>query len=480
MNALIEFEKCKNIYHELNNFINNIKICDNEIVNGILIKYKNKKWITGTIMNIDGNFTKDEMNIEMNIEIIIENNYYCYNIKCIKSLLDENISQNTYEDINNETLFFDQHLNLFFIKFEEEIDDNLYYNLDDNDIKDLLNINYNTCPNIYFKYLTAKNNNLEIIRIDGIIIDTYYWNNSFIWLPPIPYLKCKVENTKPQTGSAVLNNDGKLVGIVSYYDDNVIITPLVSIIRSLNYFSGHKLKIINIDTINTKIICNDIIENGIIINNNYNKNLYDHYKKLVKKNTDNDSLINLMKIYKKYGLLKKGSIIRSINNKKINQDGNIQMDNISIPIKSYIWYLINEEYINIELYKTIKKNSLINAFEINLNKINSNFILFKLENKNITTNIDEINYIKYNNKYLFELNETFIDIFQNLILNNSYINNYLINNKYNIRNKKIILAINLIENNIILKIVHKFSSIIDIKNNLNRKAQKRYIKKLLP
>ena len=113
MNALIEFEKCKNIYHELNNFVNNIKICDNEIVNGILIKYKNKKWITGTIMNIDGNFTKKEMNIEMNIEIIIENNYYCYNIKCIKSLLDENISQNTYENINNETLFFDQHLNLF-------------------------------------------------------------------------------------------------------------------------------------------------------------------------------------------------------------------------------------------------------------------------------------------------------------------------------------------------------------------------------
>ena len=113
MNLLVEIQKCNNIYNNLSNHVNKTKIMNTEIINGILVKYKNIKWLTGIITNIDGVF----INKSMEVQIFLEDDYYIYNIKYIKSLLDENISEELLktEEIN-ETLFFDNHLNLFFIK----------------------------------------------------------------------------------------------------------------------------------------------------------------------------------------------------------------------------------------------------------------------------------------------------------------------------------------------------------------------------
>jgi hypothetical protein len=499
MNVFVEFTICDNIYNNLHNFINNIQDSKKEeILNGMLIKYRDKKWIIGTILNIDGN----NMNTNMNIIITFSEYYFTYNIKEVKSLLDDDIVNYINNSLNNNIIFFDSHLNLFLIRFEENIDEESFYDLNIYNIKDLLNIDYKN-KNVNFTWLNTipGDINYKINKTNEIILSSYYWNDEFICAPPIPYLFCKNTNNIVQSGSVAYDDDNNLVGIVSYVYENIIITPLMCIIRSLNYIYGHKLNIIKITTLPNKVSINYKVENCLMINNNYCKNLYNNHKKILKsQNINNSNITNsdinnsdisnyninsnelyLMNKYKKYNLLSKGGLIRSIDNNKIDEKGNLIHNNISIPYRSYIWLFIKEDNINIEIYKNEKKS--FNNTGINLSKLNTNLINYKFENNN-GINIHEINYIKYNNKYLFELNEKFIDILQSLIFNNSYIKNVISTNKYNIKNKKIIIGINLdkildINDVKILKICNKFSSIKDIKERQSKRSIKRYINKLL-
>jgi hypothetical protein len=228
----------------------------------------------------------------------------------------------------------------------------------------------------------------------------------------------------------------------------------------------------NIDTKIVKVNIDNNIKYGLIINNNY----YNNYYKKIKNKKDIPE--DIIKKYKKYSLLSKEKVITSIDNININENGYLSINNIEIPFKSYIWLLANEN-INIELYK-IKKSRFENNNIINLNKTTINIVDYKLEKNNIGINLSEIKYIEYNNKYIFELNERFFEIFEKLIKDNDNNNiiNYINNNKYNIKNKKILIGIDLL-NVTRLKIVHKIKNIDDINGQITKKELKKYIKYLL-
>ncbi len=484
MNVLVEFQKCDNLYSDLYNHVNKIENSPVEIVNGVLINYKNIRWIIGPILYTDGISIDEEKEEEINIEVYIGNIYQSYIIKKIKFLLDINLDAKNKEE-RKHTLFFDSHLNLFFIEFEGNFEEDLFYNLEEDNIEDLLNRNYKD-TNINFRWLSINDSeeNDEIYfrqyNANGIIFNNYYWNNEFKCLPPIPYLGCYIteDNSITRNGSSVIDDNNKLIGIVSYINSNIVITPLVSIIRSLKYFEGKIIKIINISTIVKQIQINGSIEYGLMIKNNYNQNLHNYYERMNNRREYEEINDNDTKIYKKYNMLSKGSIIRSVNRNKIDKDGYIRNNNISIPIKSYIWLLkIDNKYVDFEIYNNIRKKNITEI--INLSKLETSFLSYKLENKNLGINIHEIKYVKYNNKYLFELNEKFIDIFQNLILNDEYVTKHLEDNRYNVKNKKILFGIDLGNESIKIKIVQKLISIDDINQNESKHSLRNYINNLL-
>jgi len=440
--VIVEFEKCDNIYNNISQTINNTSDNNKIIVNGIIIKYQNKKWIVGTAINIDGN----NINNCIKVLIISENKYYKYKITNIESLLKENIIDN----INNKsTIFFDQHLNLFFIRFEEE---SLFYELDNYDIYELLKNNYDT-TDIKCKWLDTSINGFKYYETDKKIISNYYYPNSNYCLPPVPYLICNNENNEiPITGAVILNNNN-LIGIVSYICDEIIITPLMSIIRSLNYFNGHRMNIMKINTENVKLTSKNMTEYGLLVKSNY-------YNKLKKYNNDMTDL------------LFKGTIITMIDDNKIDEDGYIINDEINIPYQSYIWLLTNDSNINLEIYNRCKK---INE-TYNIKIINKREIKYEFTKHNFGVNIDKIKYIKYNNKYIIQLNDKFIEILKS-IMNNDIIK-YLENYKFNIKNTKILVGIDLLKPTEI-KIVYKSINIDNIKGKITKQKLKKYINYLL-
>lgn len=487
MNVLIEFKEYNNVYNKFSDYINKISTNRTKnIFNGIIAIYKNKKWIIGPMTHFDGY----ELYRPLTIEIYLENDYYIYKIKNIKSVFEENIEN----EINNElkdTLFFDCHLNLFFIKFEEENTDmsseNLFYDLNGYDILDLLSKEY-YLQKINLKCLDVIGDDLGIVEDTGIITNSYCWNyNKLQCMPPIPYLTIKNNsNIKLFSGSSVLDQDNNFVGIISYNYNDLIVTPLVSILRSLDYFYGNNLRILNIsiNPVVRNIIKNDNIENGLMVDNNYNVNLYNYYKRNIinQYGIHSNEYNNIISNYSQYSLLKRGTIIKSINSIIINEEGYLIKENLKIPFKTYVWFLTKDDTINIEIYRNINKNIAINfacIYPTNFNTIN---IKYKLENKNLGINNYELKYVKYNNKYLFELNESFIDIFKDIIINDTNLNKYVNNNKFNIKNNKILFGVELLydkDYSIKIKIVHKLISIDNIKYNISKKSLKKYINKIL-
>jgi hypothetical protein len=483
MNVLIEFKEYNNVYNKISDYINKVTTTRSKnILNGILATYKNTKWIIGPMIHFDGY----ELYRPITIEIYLENDYYIYKIKNIKSVFEENIEN----EINNElkdTLFFDCHLNLFFIKFEEEITENLFYDLNGYDILDLLSKEY-YLQKIKLKCLDVIDDNFGIVEDTGIIINSYCWNyNKLQCIPPIPYLTIKNNsNIKLFSGSSVIDEDNIFVGIISYNYNDLIVTPLVSILRSLDYFYGNNLRIVNIciNPVVRSIIKNNNVEYGLMIDNNYNANLYKNYMRNIinQYGIYSNEHHNIVSNYIQYSLLKRGTLIKSINSIKINEEGYLDNGNLKIPFKSYIWLLTKDDTINIEIYRNINKNIAINFTCMHPTNFNTINIKYKLENKNLGINNYELKYVKYNNKYLFELNESFIDIFKDIIINDTNLNKYVNNNKFNIKNNKILFGVELLydkDYSIKIKIVHKLISIDNIRYNISKKSLKKYINKIL-
>ena len=171
--------------------------------------------------------------------------------------------------------------------------------------------------------------------------------------------------------------------------------------------------------------------------------------------------------------LKKGNIICSIDNYKINSNGSIIINMVTnqktnktkfktIPFKSYIWLFknsFNNRLIlnNIlpnnyrgDLTKIILKNNeiLINDSHIKkqINLHQSNIILKSDYNLISSLGYNDLKYITYNSIKLIELNEKILEIIKKYISNNqlkySLIIEKIFNNKYTYENKKILLILN--------------------------------------
>ena len=202
------------------------------------------------------------------------------------------------------------------------------------------------------------------------------YSNISILGPPILLINCFVNDSskrivKGDSGTGLINNNNKYIGIISRYnpDNSIDLIPLI-------HFK-------------------------IIIDNNF-KNNFTYFPELTKIHK-NKLLITSKSNQSNYNdktkkLFKKNDILISIDNLKID-NGNIfcKILNINIPFNYYI-LLFNYDNISTKITITRKKK------EIDLN------LLFKSYNKYLSIPYTDItNYTKKNNVISIELN---IDLFE--------------------------------------------------------------------
>ena len=349
----------------------------------------------------------------------------------------------------------------------------------------------------------------------------------------------------PITGSAVYDSNDKLLGIVSYVNSTeIIITPLICIGKMGDYLKGENLLYLGCDFFPIKLnfksrLDNINYSNGLLIINNFYDNIIGQKKKLEKKiaklqndnnlknpenlenlenfenlenheNHENNPIIN--NLIKQYNLikmietdknLKKGNIICSIDNYKINSEGLIIINENSeqkiktIPFKSYIWLFKNSFNNRLVLNNILPNNYIGNLTKlistndeiiiddtyikkkINLNQ--SNIILKSQFNTISSFRYNELKHIKYNSINLIELDEIILGIIKNYIGNSQSIYSSLIenifNNKYTYKNEKILLIFNFQKKIPTIKIVSK--RIKNFEDLLNTYKTKKDLKKFL-
>ena len=510
MSTIIEFNNKNNVYNQVKNKINNIDD-DTEIVNCIRIKYRNDILLTGHMTSpIINNKKAGQILEDYFIKIYYENNVIEYPIYNIVHLLEENIEDN----IEDNKLYFDSHLNLFFIKFNCIFYENIYYDLNNLDKKALWQ-NNNINNDIIIKWLDhTLTNDSYITKISS----DYIWINKYLLLPPIPYL-ISDDNLNDYeedliSGSVVLDINNNIIGLISHVTDKIYITPILSILRSLEYFDNNKICLLNIDTlrVNINIMCDNINYNKqyLYINNNDNFKYYKSLnKKIINSNLSPDIYSNLStdinnNINKKkktqYLNLRSGTIIESIddytlsNNSTINNN-DIIVDNKEIPIKSYIWLFKKNIDTNIDI-DNIENKIKINIFKKDSFKINKEAfesgMIYRIDETNINKkikinefyyyfednyngiNLSNINLINYRNKYILEVDEHLILLLKDTLRDNNYnICNYIWNNKYN-KMKKILLLLSINNNKNVIKIIKKYNNLEEITliNNSKRKLKK--------
>jgi len=458
-----------NIYDELKNNILRSEKNTNVIYGCVLVEYKNIKYILTSFQNLEGFFLSKNKK-----KFFLLNNKNTTEHFICNPISFHDIGFNSYEEYD---CYYDNHTNLLLIKYDN--DKMIYYNLSNLNIKD--EIKNFTSQNIKITWTSQKLNKINISY--KLHEQSYYWDDRFLFLPPKPYIIVK-NNKKilPIVASEVISNDN-LIGLVSIINNSeIFITPLISIIRFLNYLNNKSMVIFPIEIIPTLINFKNESVNTVCITNNY-FNKKNNYINRLKKNSISNSNEFLYK-----NLIKK-TIIYSIDNLNFDNNGNIiynkfiktpmnllinepinkiikllsnlinereKSNNIIIPLHSYIWLFkdINSS-ITIEVYNN-------HLFKVNLNTEEEKNIIFSSEkNKqskrlsliytlekikdNLVINISDLNYIKYNKKILLEVNEIFLNIFKSILVENEEYNSiceYINDNKFTTSNSaKILLLI---------------------------------------
>ena len=438
------------IYDDIRSSINNVyRINTNHtediIMNAIPIKYKDNYWIVSNLANLEISsldLTKETyeikyvVNEEVNGTILIDK--VCS--------LHELYLKHGIEDIN---CLYDEHLNIMFVKFQdvriEYIDiDNYEFN------------NFEECEK-YNLVISWINNFLEKKTITSSNNKIIY-EDKFLNLPSIPYIISNSDMIDelvdrpiinyPCTGAVVFNDMGNFLGIVSYINDKQIVTIPVNLIkRSLNYIDNDPLYKFNYELNPIKIILKnalgaDITEYGL------------YY---VKKANESEEIHN---------------IILSMDEHQISFEGELLINNYSVPVSTYLWLFKNEKNVKI---KVISPNSLKNVrinnetepmsvdcrFTENLRFNHYNMKLSS--NPNDTLSVSKLNFVKYNKKYLIEINEKIMQILKIIIMNTDNLNelyDYVNENKFS--GKKIVV---MIDDNVNIKIIQKIKNAVV--NNLN-------------
>jgi hypothetical protein len=311
--------------------------------------------------------------------------------------------------------FYDEHLNIMFVKFQD-------VRIEYVDISGL-KLNLNDFVNINFEWI---NEELEInqMRINN---QKLIYENKFINLPKIPLILSEIESDEfingiPFTGAKVFNSENNLVGMVSYAnEDNILTIPIFLICRMLEYLNNKPMLTLNINynLININY-SDDHIEYGLV----YKKN---------KKFIDTDE---------------KSYIINKIDGYTIDNRTMINYNQFKLPLPTYVWlFAKNKLNIHGTNVQTRYINTLNEEYTINLKNVDRlrfyNYEL-KLDILNDTAlSISKLNYVNYKNIYMFELNEKIMQIFKKIIQTTNdydYFYDYVVNNKYS--KNKIIFILN--------------------------------------
>lgn len=497
---IVEFNKKHNLYDNLEKNLYGTKNFKNIHYNFTPVEINNEKYILSSSKNLEGYLMDYKNNIE--IKIYLDNNKENNKdidektIECAIMLL-KNIIVFGSNNINRQTLlesncYLDLIANLVLIKFNSSkldyivIDNNLDCNIDLNFSNEKKKIKYSWTNENFEQENISKSTNIKNI-----------WLNKYINLPPIPLMIDTIKNCEPITGSAVFDTFNNFLGMVSYINcDEIVITPLIVIKKLYDYLIGNKILYLCLDVVPIKLNFNNALnkikyKNGLLISNNFYNLILKKKKDLIKKSNDNISndivdlenkekilenlskYDNILQINNNLKNLKKGYIICDIDNYKIDDKGNIIINesninsndenNKLIPLKSYIW-LFKNNINNRIILKNISSNNyrgdltkiLINnneVFSINDSYVKKQINIIKITIQ-IETNyedisqigLSELKYITYNSIKLVELNEKVVEIIKNFIIKNQskYLNiiNYIFDNKYTYSNKKNIIIFN--------------------------------------
>ena len=497
---LIEISKKPNLYDDIYNSIYHDKNHFLLINNFIPVKFDNNHYIMSSSKDVESFLLEYRKNIDINLY---------YNNKRSYTKLKKIIS---FQEINYDfektdyDCYIDSHLDLLFIKYyDNELD---YYNINFNSIDEILNINL---LNINFNLKWIDYNlNSNCVNLNKNI--EYKWlDNYFVNLPAIPIFTINSKDLIVTTGGIITTNDNILLGMVNFTnEDKIYITPILSIYRSLRYLKGDNLLSIYINHLPIYFEFDNVVNKkfnkkyGIMIANNYYNKLYNNIKKnntsKTNNNEDNNEDNILLNNKKEANNLIKYSIICSIDNYYINSEENLIIsENLTIPIKSYIWLFknINKNNIEFEIIKNthynIDKSEFYYQFiKISDNNLNKNFVINKCSyniknNFNICSslNISDIKYINYKNNYIIELNEKILLILKNIIIKHNIYDNIgqkIINNSFNNNNynNKILIKLNLFSNKLPnITIINKFKNFDTLYNNFtNRNELIEFIKNI--
>lgn len=426
------------------------------------IKYKNKKFLVTSFNGLEHLFLEKDKKIIIKY-FIDKDNYGDIILKKYLNLLD--IKEKGYEFLSlydsYYDSYYDEHTNLLFIKFQDICIK--YFDIEDINIERLL---YNNLinENIYIKFIDHTINSKVI---NDKISSNYKFNNKYFSLPPVPYLSIDTDK-QPFKGSQIVDENNNLIGIVNNLINNkIIITPLLNIVRSLKYFEGNIIKALFFDykVIKTQISNLDISkiknDNVLLITN------FSGYK--------ND------KKYKKsvYGkIFQINNIIYSINDNYFDNEGNIVLNGLNIPIYTYLWLLILKKA-DIKYIPNSKLNN-VNFEEENVILNDSNFTNLCLKTKELnlikldkinTIRISKLNYLNTDNIYIIELNEKILSIIKNYMIQNKQFHSVLdkiYDNRYSDKSKNILLYLRIKKNKHVIEIINEYKSIHSLEKKLSK------------
>jgi hypothetical protein len=455
------------VYDDIRSNINNIygidmSHTDDVIMNAIPIKYNNNYWIVSPLADLEiGSLelTRQSWEIKYIINEEIKGNISINKVCSLHEL-------ESGKDYKMIDCFYDEHLDIMFIKFQD------------------IRIEYFDISDCIFEWFDNGNNSIKFIWLNNILkkkIITSIHNNiifedKFINLPSIPYIMSDTTLINelidcpmldyPCTGSAILNEDGQLIGIVNYINKNNIISiPITLIKKSLDY-----LKFSPIITWNV---------NFIPIQMNF-------------KNNSNDDIIQYGLYLKKNNKKRKNNIIISIDNYPICSNGYLLIKKHTIPISTYLWLLKKVDIIKIKAIGSKMLNNICINKENNdiyyvdfshIKNIKFSYYSSKLFlNINNALLVSKLNYINYNKKYLIEINEKIMQILKILFQstdNYDILYDYINENKYS-NNRIVIMIDTRINIKIIKKIKHIVINNIDTIINFfpEKNMLKQYIKTL--
>lgn len=419
-----------NIYEKIDNIIYK-KTFDKtliKIINFTPILYNGKKFLLTSFLGLEHLFLNK--NNKIFIKYFLDEKTYG-DIILNKHLNLLNIKKFNVDFLEEYDSFYDEHTQILFIKFQDICIE--YIDISNFNLNRLIFTSFNN-QNIIISFL---DNSLNKLTMDTTISSDYIYKSKYFTFHELPYLTTFCNSCIPRKGSSVMNYSNELVGIVNniVLENKIMITPLISIIRSLKYLECNN----NLLTINFDFVVETIED-------------IDHSHKNVLKILNNITESNKD--------INKKMYITSVDKYLIADDGKIIYNDNNIPLRTYIWLnMLNK--INIS-YLKYKNNKIISKTKI--------IHLKKLEKiSNIC--VSRLNYFNTKNTFIFELNEKILSIIFN------YLNKYpeyknilekIYNNRFSIKKKKILLLVKLNKNkNHYFEIIEDYLSISDINEKLN-------------